>query len=178
MDREQINLFIDSYEPDEYKWVDPKTFILGQWVRMKCIYGCPSYGKRACCPPNVPPLAECERFFSEYSQAVIVKYEVKLDDPKKRHAWTAKRNTRLAKLERDVFLAGYHKSFVLFIDSCHLCKDCSPDHLDCQNPMLSRPTPEALGVDVYGTVRKHGFTLEVRSDYNQTMRRYGVLLVE
>jgi predicted metal-binding protein len=34
-------------------------------VRMKCMYGCASYGRKACCPPNTPTVAECERFLKE-----------------------------------------------------------------------------------------------------------------
>ncbi len=178
MNRSQIEEFIEKYEPDDFKWADPKDFFIGQWVRMKCMYGCPAYGKQGCCPPNTPSIPECERFFKEYSEAVIIKYEVKLDDPKKRHAWTDKRNARLAKLERDVFLAGNHKAFVLFIDPCHFCKECIPERTQCQQAMIARPSPEAFGVDVYGTVRKYGFKLDVRSHYDQIMRRFGILLVE
>ena len=43
---------------------------------------------------------------------------------------------------------------------------------------LARPSPEALAVDVFGTVRSLGFPIEVLSDYDQTMNRYAFLLVE
>ncbi len=55
----------------DYKWINPKEIIVSQWARMKCMFGCGEYGNNASCPPNVPSVAECEKFFHEYSDAVI-----------------------------------------------------------------------------------------------------------
>ena len=44
--------------------------------------------------------------------------------------------------------------------------------------MLARPTPEALAVDVYSTVRAIGYPIQVLSDYTQEMNRYALLLIE
>ena len=108
----------------DYRWVNPKKIIVAQWVRMKCIFGCGSYGKNACCPPAVPPVSDCERFFREYSQAVIFRFNARLENPEDRHNWSAKINFKLSKLEREVFLAGYERAFLLFMDSCEICGDC------------------------------------------------------
>jgi hypothetical protein len=35
-----------------------------------------------------------------------------------------------------------------------------------------------MGVDVFATVRKYGFPIEVLSDYAQAMNRYAFLLIE
>jgi predicted metal-binding protein len=45
-------------------------------------------------------------------------------------------------------------------------------------PKLARPTPEALGVDVYSTVRKANYPIQVLSDYSQMMNRYAFILIE
>jgi predicted metal-binding protein len=50
-----------------YKWIDPSEIVIAQWVRMKCMFGCPNYGSKAGCPPQTPSVPECERFFKEYS---------------------------------------------------------------------------------------------------------------
>lgn len=42
---------------------------------------------------------------------------------------------------------------------------------------MVRPTPEAMAVDVFATVRKAGYAIEVLDDYNRSMDRYAVLLV-
>ena len=162
----------------DFKFIDPEKIVVSQWVRMKCMYGCGEYGRNASCPPNVPAVSECERFFREYSAAVIFHFEKKVDRPEDRHAWSSKVNAKLIKLEREVFLAGYEKAFLLFMDSCCLCAECSAQREICKEPRFSRPSPEAMAVDVYTTVRQFGFPIEVCNDYSQKMDRYAFLMVE
>jgi predicted metal-binding protein len=162
----------------DFRWIDPKDIILGEWVRMKCLYGCVEYGRTATCPPNAPAVEACERFFREYDRAVVFHFEKKVDRPEDRHAWSRKINIDLLKLEREVFMAGFFKAFLLYMDSCNICLECSGNRAGCKDPKQARPTPDALGVDVYTTVRKLGYPIEVLSDYKQTMNRYAFLLIE
>ena len=162
----------------DYKWIDPEKIIVAQWVRMKCTFGCGEYGNNATCPPNTPPVPECEKFFREYSAAVIFPFSKKVKKPENRHAWTKKENLRLSKLEREVFLAGYEKAFLLYMDSCCLCKECTGDRRTCQKPRLARPSPESMAVDVFSTVRQFGFPIEVLANYKQKMHRYAFLMVQ
>jgi predicted metal-binding protein len=145
---------------------------------MKCIFGCNSYGKKGSCPPNTPSIAECREFFSEYSQAVVFHVEAKVPKPEKRSEWSAKINSKLLKIEREVFLRGFHKAFLLFLDECCLCKECPGTRIDCKNLKSCRPCPESLGVDVFATVRSCGYPIEVLTDYHQFMNRYSFLLVD
>ncbi len=39
-------------------------------------------------------------------------------------------------------------------------------------------TPEAMAVDVFSTVRRLDFPMEVLSDYSQPMNRYAFLMIE
>lgn len=161
----------------DYRWIDPATIVVAQWVRMKCMFGCGEYGRGAACPPNTPSVAECERFFSEYRHALILHFEGRMENPEDRHAWSAKINARLVKLERAVFLAGFERAFMLFMDSCAFCKTCSCSRETCAEPRMARPAPEAMAVDVYTTVRKAGYTVNVRTDYDQKMDRFAFLMV-
>lgn len=162
----------------DYKWIDPKKIIVSQWVRMKCKFGCGEYGRGGACPPNTHSVAECAQFFSEYSDTVILHFEGTMDKPEDRHAWSAKINAKLLKLEREVFLAGYERAFLLFMDSCCFCKECTGDRQTCKKPRMARPAPEAMAVDVYSTVRQFGFPINVRTDYDQKMDRYAFLMVQ
>ena len=167
-----------KYGYQDFKFIDPEKIVVSQWVRMKCMYGCGEYGQNASCPPNVPSVSECERFFCEYSVAVIFHFDKKVDQPEDRHAWSSKVNTKLVKLEREVFLTGYEKAFLLYMDSCCICAECSKERENCKEPRLSRPSPEAMAMDVFTTVRQFGFPIEVRTDYSQKMDRYAFLMVE
>jgi len=125
----------------DYQWIDPKKIIVAQWVRMKCQFGCGEYGHGAACPPNTPSVPECERFFSEYGDAVILHFESTMDQPEDRHAWSRKINANLVKLEREIFLAGCERAFLLFMDSCCFCKECSPWQWTCIPPYANSSFP-------------------------------------
>ena len=161
----------------DYKWIEPNKIITAQWVRMKCMFGCGEYGRGAACPPNTPPVADCERFFNEYSDAAILHFDGTMEKPEDRHAWSCKINAGLVKLEREVFLAGYERAFMLFMDSCCFCKECTGVRVTCKEPRMARPAPEAMAVDVYSTVRRFEFPINVRTDYDQKMDRYAFLMV-
>jgi predicted metal-binding protein len=162
----------------DFKWIDPKKIVVSNWVRMKCMYGCPDYGRVASCPPNTPSIPECQKFFQEYNDAVVFHFEKRVAKPEDRHAWTREVNSSLLKIEREVFLSGHRKAFLLFMDSCELCEKCTGKRETCKQPKLSRPTPEALGVDVYATVAQIGYPIQVLKDYSEKMNRYAFLMIE
>ena len=162
----------------DFRWLDPREIVVAEWVRMKCLYGCREYGHNAACPPNAPPVDACARFFREYQRAVVFHFAKTVERPEDRHAWGRKLNLELLKIEHEVFKAGFVKAFLLFFDSCGICLDCAEDRADCKEPKLSRPTPDAMAMDVYATVRKIGYPIEVLSDYGQEMNRYAFLLVD
>jgi len=175
--RKNLDAIIQEKGYTDYKWVDPQKFVVSQWVRMKCKFGCGEYGRGGACPPQTPSVAECSQFFNEYSDAVILHFEGIMDKPEDRHNWSRKINAKLVKLEREVFLAGYERAFVLFMDSCCFCKECSGDRKSCSEPRMARPAPEAMAVDVYSTVRRFGFSIKVRTEYDQKMDRFAFLMV-
>ena len=162
----------------DFRWIDSKDIVVAQWVRLKCMFGCSEFGRNATCPPNVPPVPECRAFFEEYTRAAVFHFAKAVDAPEDRHEWSRGVNTALLALERDVFLAGNQKAFLLFMDSCGLCKKCSGDREECKEPRSARPTPEAMAVDVFSTVGRIGYPIEVLPDYHHAMNRYAFLLIE
>lgn len=178
MDRRTFEAMFRKHRYSDFRWLDPQKIVVAQWVRMKCMFGCKEYGHTASCPPSVPPVPECERFFREYSLAAVFRFEKKVRKPEDRYAWTKKVNLGLLQLEREVFLSGYEKAFLLFLDSCNICAECTGQRETCREPRLARPTPEAMAVDVFATVRKVGYPIEVLADYQQAMNRYAFLLIE
>lgn len=175
--RNELEALFQAYNFADFKWIDPKKIVVSQWVRMKCMFGCNEYGKTCCCPPNVPPVPECERFFREYSTAVIFHFAKEVEKPDDRHKWSRKVNLELSKVEREVFLKGFERAFLLFMDSCCICGKCVETRAECKKPEIARPSAEAMGVDVFSTVRQYGFPIEVTTHYAQTMNRYAFLLI-
>jgi predicted metal-binding protein len=177
--REELEALFCKYGYTDFKWIEPDKIVVSHWVRMKCMFGCGEYGKTASCPPNVPLVSECERFFREYNDAVIFHFEKKVAKPEDRFAWTKKVNAKLSKLEREVFLSGYERAFLLFMDSCRICGECEAGvRENCKQPRLARPSPEALAIDVYATVRQVDYPIHVLPDYSQKMNRYAFLMIK
>lgn len=176
--REELEALFKTRGYTDFKWVKPQDIVVSHWVRMKCMYGCGDFGRNAACPPNVPSVSECRQFFDEYSTAAIFHFAHSVESPEDRHAWSREVNMNLLKLEREVFLSGYQKAFLLFMDSCNLCSDCLGERAECNNPKSSRPTLEAMAVDVFSTARQCGYPINVLSDYSQQMNRYAFLLIE
>jgi len=156
--RKKAEALLAAHGVDDYKWIDPRRIITAQWVRMKCMYGCASYGRKACCPPNTPTVAEFQ----------------KLED---RLSWNRQVNARLSKLERDLFVSGHERVFLLSPAGCVLCAKCSGQRETCALPISARPAPEALAIDVYSTVRRFGYPIEVRRAVTDEQNRYGFLLI-
>lgn len=177
IDQLRIETELAAHGFDEFRWIAGKDIQVRQWVRFKCAYGCDSYGRKGGCPPEVPTIPECREFFGEYAQVVVIRLQAQFPDPDERKAWSRQLNQQLLKLERAVFLAGYHKAFQLFIDECGFCADCSGERRSCNHPTLLRPSAEALGIDVFATVRSCGFPIEVLTDLQASMNRYAFLLI-
>ena len=178
MDKVEISKKVKSLGFNDYKWIDANDIIVENWVRFKCMFGCSSYGVKASCPPQVPSIQECREFFSEYHAAVLIHVRKQLKNPEDKDKWGNEINMDLIKLERDVFLSGYHKAFVMFIDECRLCYECALSRTECHYKKEARPCPEALGVDVFATARRYNYPIDVLKDYSNEMNRFAILLVE
>jgi predicted metal-binding protein len=160
-DRQGLEALFEAHGYADYRWIDPGDIVVAQWVRMKCMFGCGEYGQNAACPPNTPSVSECRQFFGEYRTATVFRFEKVVEKPKDRHAWS-----------RD------ERAFLLFMDSCELCSKCEGAREECKHPRSARPSPEAMAMDVFSTVKKIGYPIEVLADYDRAMNRYAFLLIE
>ena len=176
--RKDLEKIFRKHAFTDFRWLDPSKIVVARWPRLKCLYGCGDYGRTATCPPNVPSVDECAAFFREYRRGVVFHFEKRVARPGDRFAWTRRVNLGLLKLEREVFLAGHEKAFLLFMDSCNICPECAGRREECKLPLQARPTPEAMAVDVYATVRAVGYPIAVLTRRDQPMNRYAFLLVD
>lgn len=147
------------------KVVDPRTVETGSWVRWKCRFGCGGYGASIVCPPHTPPPEETRRMLDEFRRAVL--FEGPPGEVKR----------IAARLERELFLAGHYKAFGLGSGPCSLCRRCTFDE-GCRHPDEARPAMEACGIDVYATVRKHGFTIDVVREASDPQHYFGLVLID
>jgi len=147
------------------KIISPATVETAQWVRWKCQFGCGGFGSSLCCPPHSPTPDRTRVLLDGYKQAIL--FESPRGETKK----------IAVTLERELFLAGYYKAFGLGAGPCRLCPECGFEE-GCRYPQEARPAMEATGIDVFATVRKHGFTIDVVRDYDCPQHYFGLVLVD
>lgn len=83
-EKEQLEAALRKHGFSDFKLFNAEEIMVSEWVRMKCMFGCSNYGKNGCCPPNVPPVAECREFFGNYLTAVSIRSEKAVEKPEKR----------------------------------------------------------------------------------------------
>jgi predicted metal-binding protein len=177
INKEKIESIIRNQDFVDYKWLNPKEIVVAYWVRVKCTFGCGDYGLGTC-PPNTPSVDECDKFFKEYESGLVIRLNKFADKNAYPSDWSKEMTNKLLNIEREIFLSGYQKVFLLNQTCCSLCKDCSGNRLDCKDKKNSRPSPESFAVDVYQTVRNVGLEINVIAENPAEMNRIAILLIE
>ncbi len=157
-----------------------ENFVLGEWVGLKCRYGCSQFGTNWSCPPATPDLSQARAIISEYTLALLLIGTQKctnfyINNSKKRSEQVRYWKGTVS-LERQLFLHGYDKAFSLVSGSCSLCRKCAYPEA-CRFPTEKRPTIESLGVDVIGTLKKLGFDTRVAKDPKELFKYYAIILL-
>ena len=146
------------------KFILTNTVVTGDWVRIKCQFGCGGFGRSLTCPPNSPTSEQTKRLLSNYVDALLIHTD-----------GTVEINEIVPVLEQELFFDGYYKAFGIGSGPCERCEKC-PDF--CKHPSEARPAMEACGIDVFGTVRAHGFPIEVLTKKDCKGNYYGLVLIE
>jgi predicted metal-binding protein len=156
---------------DGAKVIDPRSVVTAEWVRMKCQYGCPGFGTSLCCPPHTPPPDVTRKVIDSYQKAILLHRRLGKGERSKDF------NATIVRLEREIFLDGYYKSWSMGSGPCRLCKECDLT-TSCKHGLEARPSMEACGIDVFKTARDNGFTIEVVKTHEEERNIFGLILVE
>lgn len=148
------------------KLISPKEVYTAEWVRLKCQFGCGSYGSCLTCPPYSPAPEETRRLLDSYEVAILIHSR----------EWPRIKDI-VVQLEHEAFYAGYYKAFALGAGPCHLCEECAFEK-GCRHPDLARPSMEACGIDVFKTAREAGFPIEVVPPEGGVENYFALLLLE
>ena len=147
------------------KAIDPSTVETGVWVRWKCQFGCGCYGSSLVCPPHSPAPKQTRRMLDGYKRAILFE------------APPGRAKDIAVEVERTLFLDGHYKAFGLGAGPCELCGTCAFEE-GCRHADIARPAMEACGIDVFATVRKHGFTIDVARSHGDPQHYFGLVLVD
>jgi predicted metal-binding protein len=162
---------------DRARVIDPATVEVAQWVRMKCLYGCDEPGVYRTCPPDgAPALEETRRLLGEYRRALLLGVGPIVGD-RRSDAESRRLNDAAIALERELFLAGFHKAWTMGAGPCDICSACTKGE-PCPTPELARPSMEGCCIDVFTTVRRAGWEIEVVKDRSDEFRFFALVLVD
>ena len=88
-----------------------------------------------------------------------------------------KLNDAALKLEGELFLAGFFKTWMMGAGPCDYCGTCELDG-PCVAPERARPSMEGCGIDVFTTVRNTGWELDVVQDEGDEYSFFALVLVD
>jgi predicted metal-binding protein len=159
------------------KQIDPSSVVTALWVRLKCQFGCPGYGKGYCCPPHTPTADQTRAILDSYRRAIL--FHIELPGAggkvKGRHQYL----DRLVELEGEMFKDQYYKAFVFLAGPCRHCKECGVvKGKSCYHPWQARPSMEGCGIDVYQTARNNSFPIQTLSERTDKNNRYCLMMVD
>ena len=149
-------------------WVE-----IDERVRLKCsIPLCPYYNNCLFCPPHTPPPELMRKALGRYSRAILSALDViPVSDfagsTREREAatkWTRKSFEITSGIETLAFGCGYHMAMGFAQASClkGLCgqeRCLILDGKKCPYPLKSRPSMEAVGIDVFRLVTRVGWDI-------------------
>ena len=165
LSRERIEKMAADLGALRAKVISPSDVETAQWVRWKCRFGCGGFASSLVCPPHTPTPGETRKMLDDYERAVL------FESPPGRTKEIA------TELERKLFLAGRYKAFGLGAGPCMLCDVCAFEE-GCRHPRDARPAMEACGIDVYATVRRQGFTIDVARTRSDPQHYFGLVLID
>lgn len=148
------------------KRIRVEQVVVDERVYYKCLYGCPSYDSSKMCPPNTPLPRDFEEALRKYRWGIIVKtrpHEI---------------NDVVVEMERQAFLLGHYLALGLRGGPCMLCEECTDPDETCRHPEKARPSMEALGIDVFATLKNAGISIGLKKDTEDEWFFHGLILVE
>lgn len=128
------------------------AIVVGEWVRLKCEYGCPDYGKSRTCPPYTPDAKRMREILKEFKYSIFFTgYS---------HEDVRKIGVAILKYCYDLRI---FKVFPLLSGRCRLCDRCTPH--SCRHPQLAYPSLEACSIDVFETANRINLNLQMDGKY-------------
>jgi len=177
------------------KIIDTNDIVIDKRVRLKCaIPLCSGYGTQLLCPPNLMPVDEFREIVKLYKKALIIQVEADVDSSDKSDQtltdelcerlepklaeWREQLHYLVNKVETSAFKRGFYLAAGLIGGDCCLCEECvTPQSKEaCRHPFESRPSMEAMGIDVHKTCQKIGLPLALSS--KEKVRWTGLILLD
>jgi predicted metal-binding protein len=159
------------------KQVHPSSVVTAPWVRLKCQFGCPGYGRGYCCPPHTPTADQTRAILDCYHRVILFHIEIPPMEGKEKEY--QKYLDTLIELEGEMFKDQFYRAFLFISGPCRLCKKCGAvEGKPCANPSKARTSMEGCGIDVYQTARNNGFHIQTLREKTDPGNRYCLMMVD
>ncbi|MBU1199344.1 MAG: DUF2284 domain-containing protein [Nanoarchaeota archaeon] len=164
------------------KFISANNIIVSDWVRQKCEYGCKGYATHFTCPPYSPTPEETRTRLASYNNAILLEFIGLKEKPEQQ-----KIHNIMFELEKEAYLSGFYKAFAYTTGPCRTCEPCwatkveKPNKFskrECKNQKKARPAMEACGIDVFQTVRKAGYDIDVVRKEGECFKNFTLLLLD
>lgn len=163
--------------------VSAKDIIVDEKVRWKCQYPvCFGYGSSPLCPPNTPPVDECERVIHSFRYAIVFQLDVPVEDftgedwGRRAGKHFILNNSVCNQVEAWANSMGYRQAVSFQGGPCTglvegRCREKSSDSeqaswscavlqgKQCRSFLKVRPAMEAMAIDVIGTILPLGWDM-------------------
>ena len=157
--------------------------VVDERARAKCMWPkCEFSGKSPHCPPHTPDSDTVRKLVSKYDYAILFRYRVPsqimegwaqkagaltMEDEKKLEALNIPitLNDTATRIEFEAFHDGYHLALAFAVGTCkaYLCPGVECQALipgqACRHPLRSRPSMEAMSLDVFKMVTDQGWDI-------------------
>jgi len=168
----------------EARIINSEDIVLDKRARLKCMVPrCRSYDHHLLCPPNLISVEEFDEIIHLYKKAIVVQIEMEYDSSDKsdrnltgdlceeieERIGIENLELPLHRLINSIETFAFKKGFYLaagFIGGeCCLCETCVTPRSGqpCRHPFESRPSMEAMGIDVFRTCKNCDLPLSFSS---------------
>ncbi|MFC1486409.1 DUF2284 domain-containing protein [Thermoproteota archaeon] len=165
-----------------------KDVVVDERVRLKCLIPpCKDYRTNLMCPPYVMSVKEFREVLSRYEWAILIQVETPIKVDMKNEVQQTDdvaglyRNKKFLdayiegfgpnfsllhhivnKVEAQASMMGYRFATGFKAGTCTLCPECiaKKSKETCRHPFQSRPSMEAVGIDVFKTVETAGLPVD------------------
>jgi predicted metal-binding protein len=148
----------------------PEELVIEEKVREYCMQNkCGQYGRNFMCPPKVGSVESNRKKILDFDSCLVLIKKHKLINPENREEFyipAKELHKILLEIENEAKELGYNKATSLIAGNCRMCKPCKIvfGEKNCPYPEKSRPSAEALGINVIETIKKLGLHLEFKKD--------------
>jgi len=150
---------------DQAQIITTDKVVVDDRVSYKCMFSCSGYNTNLQCPPFSMKPAETRELLQKYSYGIFYRKKGIPEhfcglEADKSNQWakiSRELQQTMANLEASAFYKGFYFALALGGGRCRICSlegKCEGlENRACIQPFMSRPSMEAIGIDVYSTLR-------------------------